>query len=214
MAYTANTAFEVKVTSSAYNGTQTVAGKFGSFGGSTFTPADCSAGTLVTRHSLIPCEGYEGVVDGSNNPRIYNGNTWYMIAAANGAAGGRYGDHTGIYALNNYDVNKVVSGDIKVNFGIDTLGLGLAAGERGDFLELIVGEQYKFGAGNFTSTPTVGQYVTISGGSLAPSATVPAGGTGVYGIVRRAEEFNEGASYFGMGYVVEIARTAEVEPEA
>lgn len=210
MAFINNTAFQVKVTNVSRNGTQNIAGKFGSFSGNDFTAADCSAGQLVVPNSLIPSEGYEGIVDGSSNPKILNGNTWYMVNAANGLAGGRYGDHTGIYAFNNYDVNKVTSGDLQYNLGAKTLGVGLPAGNRGDFLELIVGEQYKFGAGNFASAPTVGQFCAISAGFFAASsASAPAAGSGVYVKVLRSEPFNEGTSFAGTGYIVQVLRTVE-----
>lgn len=208
MAYIANTAFEPKVTNGVYNGLQNVAGKFGSFSGDTFTGAICSAGFLVKKSKLIPCEGYENLT----NP-ILNGNTWYFVADTDGSAvAGQGGDHTGIYACNTYDVNKVVSADgtMKYNLGAQTLGLALPADEIGDFSELIVGEQYKFGAGNFASTPTVGQYCAISNGlwgassASAPDPSTDAGD--VYCRVLRAEAFNEGTNLAGTGYVVEILR--------
>ena len=146
-------------------------------------------------------------MDGSSNPTILNGNTWYMGVASSGIVAGYTGDHTGIYAANPYDVNKVTSGDLSYNLGQKTLGLGIPAGERGDFTELIVGEQYKFGAGNFAATPTVGQYVTISSGKWSSSSgSAPTTGA-IYGKVLRTEPFNEGASFFGTGYVVQILRS-------
>ena len=203
MAFTANTAFEVKVSNSIFNGTQNVAGKFGSFADDTFTPADISAGFFAVQNSLIPSEGYESLT----NP-ILNGNTWYFIAATSGIVDGFMGDHTGIYAANTYDVSKLTDGgDITINFGAKTLGLGIPAGETGDFTELIVGEQYKFGAGNFASTPTVGQYVTVSSGKWsASSGSAPTTGA-IYGQVLRSEPINEGASFAGTGYVVKILRS-------
>lgn len=207
MAFTANTAFEVKVSNGIYNGLTNIAGKFGSFADSTFTPADISAGFFAVQNSLIPSEGYESIVDGSSKPKILNGNTWYMTAASSGIVAGFTGDHTGIYAANTYDVNKVSNGDLQYNLGEKTLGLGIPAGERGDFHELIVGEQYKFGAGNFASLPTVGQYVLISSGKWSASqASAPTTGA-VYGKVLRTEPFNEGASYWGEGYIVQILRS-------
>lgn len=209
MAYIANTAFEFKNSNSIYNGLQNVAGKFGSFSGTAFTPDVCSAGFMVTQNSLIPNEGYESFVDASSNPRILNGNTWYFVAAASGSVVGAPGDHTGIYAANTYNVHSVVSanGQMKYNLGANTLGLAIPADEYGDFTELIVGEQYKFGAGNFAAVPTVGQYVTIVNGLFsASSATAPTTGA-VYGQVKRTEAFNEGASFWGDGYIVKILRS-------
>lgn len=199
MAYIANTAIQPKVNNGAYNGLQNVTGKFGSFSGETFTPDVCPAGFMCVPHSLLPLEGYTGRV---------NGNSWYMVKATDGSsATGKTGDHTGIYVANTYDVQRIVSanGEAIYNLGLNTLGLPIPADERGDFSELIVGEQWKFGVGNFASAPTVGQYVEIANGLFgASSATAPQ--SGVYGKVLRAEAFNEGASYFGDGYVVEICR--------
>ena len=207
MAFTANTAFEVKVSNGIYNGLQNVAGKFGSFADTVFTGADISAGFLAVQNSLIPAEGYESIVDGSSNPKILNGNTWYFTQASSGIVAGYTADHTGIYAANTYDVNKVSNGEISYNLGQKTLGLGIPADTIGDFTELIVGEQYKFGAGNFASTPTIGQYVTVSSGKWsASSGSAPTTGA-IYGKVLRAEPFNEGASFFGTGYVVQILRS-------
>lgn len=205
MAYVEQTAFEVKVTNASRNGTQNVAGKFGTGTGESFIAADCSAGWLCTQNGLIPSEGYKTV-----KTPILNGNTWYYNAATDGKSGSMYGDHTGIYAFNNYDVNKVYSGDLQYNLGLKTLGVGLPAGNRGDFTELIVGEQYKWGAGNFSAVPTADQkYATIAAGRFTPTATLPATGTGVYAEILRTEAFNEGTEFFGTGYVLRIMRTAE-----
>ena len=84
MAFTANTAFEVKVGNGIYNGIQNIAGKYGTLDGSTFTAADISAGFFAVQTALIPSEGYESIVDGSSNPTILNGNTWYMGVASSG----------------------------------------------------------------------------------------------------------------------------------
>ena len=204
MAYIANTAFEVKVSNSIYDGIQNVAGKFGSFSGTTFTPDVCSAGFLCVQNSLIPNQGYTTLT----NP-ILNGNTWYFTAAAAGTVAGMTGDRTGIYASNTYNVHQVVSanGDLKYNLGANTLGLAIPADEFGDFTELKVGEQYKFGVGNFASVPTAGQYVEIANGLFsASSATAPTTAGAVYGQVLRTEAFNEGASFWGDGYIVKIFR--------
>lgn len=205
------TMFEVKVSNSVNNQTQNVPGKFGTNTGSSFVPADCSAGFLCVKNGLIPVEGYEDFVDSTGNARFLNGNTWFFNAATNGASGAAYGDHTGIYAFNNYDVSKAVLGDQQYNLGMKTLGLGLPAGNRGDFCEIIIGEQYTFGAGNFSTLPTSAatKYVTIANGLLAASATVPTGGTGVYFEVLRTINVTEGTDAWGTGYVLVAKRTAE-----
>lgn len=205
MAFIANTAFEVKVTNASRNNTQNVAGKFGTGTGADFAGADCSAGYLCIRNGLIPSEGYESVVNAGGTPAILNGNTWYFNAAASGTVAGRTGDHTGIYACNSFDVNKVGSGNQIYNLGVNTLGLGTLAGERGTFTELIVGEQYKFGAGNFSTAVTTQGYATIANGQLVPSASAGTDGA-VYVRILRTEPFNEGTSFAGTGYVVEVCR--------
>ena len=204
MAYIANTAFEVKVSNSIYDGIQNVAGKFGSFSGATFTPDVCSAGFMCTQNSLVPNQGYERLTT-----PILNGNTWFFEAAATGIVAGMTGSRTGIYAANTYNVNQVVSanGDLKYNLGVNTLGLAIPADEFGDFTELMVGEMYTWGVGNFASVPPVGQYVEIANGLFtASSATAPTTAGTVYGQVLRTEPFNEGASFWGDGYIVKIFR--------
>lgn len=209
MAYVANTMFEVTVSNSVNNQTQNIPGKFGTGTGAEFTGADCSAGWLCTKNGLIPSEGYESLA----NP-ILNGNTWYFNAASDGtsATTGTYGDHTGIYAFNSYDVARAVStdGNNIYNVGFNTLGLGLPADERGDFCEIIIGEQYTFGAGNFSTAPTASNiYCTISAGQLVAAAAAPTGDGTVYFEVLRTKPVNEGSSYWGTGYVLVAKRAAE-----
>lgn len=203
----ANTMFEVTVSNSLRNQTQNVAGKYGTNTGDSFVGADCSAGILCVRNGLLPLEGYESF-------GIKNGNSWFFNAATNGTSGGMLGDHTGIYAANTYNVNVVTSGDLSYNLGMQTLGLGIPANERGDFTEIIIGEQYSFGKGNFSTAPgdnvTTG-YATISNGRLVYSADAPNAGTGVYFQLLRVKPINEGASYQGLAYVLMALRA---EPAA
>ena len=206
MEFIKNTMFEVKVSNSVRNQTQHVPGKFGEGTGSGFTPDNCSAGMLCVQNGLIPSEGYESVVDAAGNARILNGNTWYFNAAADGKAGGAVGDHTGIFAFDNYDVNRAVSGDNRWNVGINTLGIGLPEGERGDFCEILVGEQYAFGIGNFTADPADNKYATVANGLLTPVADKPASGSGVYFEILRSVPVNEGASFWGNGYILRANR--------
>lgn len=195
----ANYMFEVTVSNSVRNQTQNVPGKFGTGTGATFASEVCQAGTICVQNGLIPSEGYEDF-------NILNGNTWYFNAATSGAVSGNPGDHTGLYAFNNYDVNKAVSGDNQWNLGSNTLGLSLPAGNRGDFTELMVGEQYTWGADNFTAVPTQGQnYATIANGKWTPAATEPTT-AGVYAEILRTKPVNEGTTYWGDGYVLKIKR--------
>lgn len=201
--YIDKTMFEVTVSNSLRNQTQNVAGKFGTGTGTGFTAQDCSAGILCVQNGLLPLEGYESF-------NLLNGNSWYFNQAADGNAG-MLGDHTGIYACNNYDVNKVSSGDLTYNLGAKTLGLGVPANERGDFTEIIIGEQYTFGAGNFSTAPGAGVatgYATIVNGRLVYSAAVPAAGSGVYFQILRTKPVNEGTTYWGVGYVLKAMRAA------
>ncbi len=210
MASMKNTAFEVTNSNIIRNGMQNVAGKFGTGTGAGFSPDVCPAGFLCVQGALLPNDGYQG--KGAGGGDILNGNVWEFVAAANGNAAGFTGDHTGIYACNSYDVRKVVSGDNAWILGGNFLGLELPANECGDFTELIVGEQYTFGAGNFSTLPEMGaekNYATIVNGQLAASKTAPAAGTGVYLEILRTKPFTTGARYAGFdGYVCRVLRTA------
>lgn len=210
MAFADKTMFEVKVSNSVNNQTQNVAGKFGTGTGATFAAADCSAGTLCVRNGLLPVEGYESFTETGGAYRFLNGNTWYFNAATNGTSGGMYGDHTGIFACNNYDVQKVGEGDQLYNLGAKTLGLGVPAGMRGDFTEIIIGEQYTFGTGNFSTAPTTGsKYATIANGKLVAAAAAPAAASGVYFEIVRSYHETEGATDWGVVYVLMAKRTLE-----
>lgn len=214
MASIPNTAFEVTVSNITRNTTQNIAGMFGSGQDPSFVSAICPSGFLCTRQALLPNQGYEGMGPDSSN--ILNGNTWEMIAAANGNSGGMYGDHTGIYAFNSYDVRKVTGGSNMWMLGSNFLGLELPANEIGDFTEIIIGEQYTFGNGNFSTAPTDAtyKYITIANGLLVASTTAPAAGTGVYFELLREKAFTVGARTSGItGYVVMAKRTAEAASE-
>lgn len=203
MASIANTAFEVSVSNSTRNETQNVPGYFGSGTGDEFAPDICPAGFLVTRSELTESEGYEQY-------SVLNGNTWRFVAATAGTVEGRPGDHTGIYAFNCYDVNSVAQGGNVWKVGANTLGLELPAGVRGDFTELIVGEQYTWGAGNFSTLPTDLEttiYATIANGLLVASSTAPTDGS-VYLRIYRQKNFTTGTRNAGFdGYVCEVMRS-------
>lgn len=209
MASIAKTAFEVSVSNITRNNIQNVPGYFGSGTGTSFVPDICPAGFLCTRSELAANEGYEG--KGANGADILNGNTWRFIAAAAGTSGNRLGDHTGIYAFNSYNAQQGTIGGNTYYAGANTLGLELPAGERGDFTELIVGEQYTWGAENFSTAPTDSTflYATIVNGLLVASKTAPADGSGVYLKILRSKPFTKGARYAGFnGYVCEVCRAA------
>lgn len=215
MAYIANTAFEVYVTNSKRNDTQNITGKFGSFTGETFNPDVCSAGFLCVQNSLLPNEGYESAITrGTDTPwqaaaGLRNGNSWYMTAATNGKATGLTGDHTGIFASNTYNVNQATFGDMRINIPGKTLGLPIPADERGDFTELIVGEQYNFGAGNFSTKPTTSLlYCTIANGLLVAQAAAPTDGSVYFQVMKLDGRFTEGAFDAGEKYTLRCLRSA------
>lgn len=204
----ANYMFEVTVSNSVRNQTQNVPGKFGTGTGAGFSAAECQAGTLCVRNGLLPSEGYEKL-GAEKNLSILNGNSWYFNAATKGIVEGFTGDHTGIYAFNNYDVNKATSqnGELQWNLGANTLGLSLPAGNRGDFTELLVGEQYTWGKDNFTADVASNKYATVgAGGKWTPAAAAPTDGS-VYAVILRTKPVNEGTTYWGDGYVLQICRS-------
>lgn len=216
MAYIENTAFEVYVTNSKRNDTQNITGKFGSFTGTegAFVPDACSAGFLCVQNSLLPNEGYEDAITrGTTTPwqtatGIRNGNSWYMTAATDGKATGLTGDHTGIYASNTYNVARATIGDMAINIPGKTLGLAIPADERGDFTELIVGEQYNFGAGNFSTKPTTSLlYCTIANGLLTAQAAAPTDGSVYFQVMRLDGRFTEGAFDAGEKYTLRCLRS-------
>lgn len=199
MASIANTAFEPKVTNLQRNNTQNIAGTFGTVADGTFTGAICPSGFLCTQYNLIANEGYASF-------GILNTNTWEMVAAADGESA--IGDHTGIYAFNSYDVPKATNANGNVwNVGANTLGLELPAGELGTFTEIIAGEFYKFGVGNFSTAPTSGAiYATIVNGLLVASSTAPSAGDGLCFHILAEEGFTLGARYGFDGYILKAVR--------
>lgn len=209
--FTENTMFESHVSNVTRNGIQNVAGKFGTYTANTYAPLDCSAGMLCKQAALLPNSAYVGIkVKNASgvSQDILNSNAWYFIAAADGK--GTQGDHTGIYAFCSYNVSQATNGDNSWNIGFRTLGLGLPAGETGNFTELIVGEEYAFGKGNFSTAPADAayKYATIANGLLVASATAPAAGTGVYFEILRTEAVTEGIDDWGDKYIVKVKRTA------
>lgn len=208
MAFTDKTLFEVTVSNSVRNQTQNVTGMFFSDNAA----ADCSAGTICTKTVNIPLQGYQNALlpDGTTLSGLIavNGNSWAMTVAADGEVAGRLpADHTGLYACNTHDVQNIGG----YNIGAKTLGLGIPAGKRGNFTELIVGEQYTWGAGNFVAdpgdAPTYGFYA-VSNGALSGLSAAPTDGS-VYFKLVRIKLINEGTSFAGYGYVLECCRNTQ-----
>lgn len=215
MAKIANTAFEVYVSNSKRNDTQNITGKFGTVSGNTFTGDICSAGFLCVKNSRMANEGYESpfsLVSGAfkSVDGLKNGNSFYMTQATSGVVAGATGDHSGIYAANTYDVNKLSDGDMVVNFAGKTLGLAIPKDEKGDFTELVVGESYNFGAGNFSTLPSASLgYAKIVNGLWVAVAAAPTDG-GIYAeVVDFGGRFVEGCYDAGQKITLCIKRSVK-----
>ena len=155
MAFTAQTAFQIRRSNDRYEDLQHRTGLYGSFSGSDFTAADADAGLL--------CNIGDGIPAGGN----------YMTLAADGSAK--------LYAANTTDVQRLSNGTNKWAVGVNTLGLGIPAGQKDDFTELVVGETYAFGPGNFsTLVTTTNKYATVSDGKLVGTSSEPSAGDGYY----------------------------------
>ena len=208
MAKIKNTAFEVKVTDWKRNDTQNITGLFGYMVSTDFVEDDCSSGFLCVKQAKLDNEGYKEPFIRSGSgfapaSGIKNANSWQMIAAENGNSGGMYGDHTGIYACNTYDVNKAVGAGITVNIPGETLGLFTPAGERTDFTEMIVGEMYNFASGNFSVEPDEQKiYAVISNGLFVATDAAPTDGSVYFRNIPTEERFTRGVSDYGAKYTM------------
>lgn len=189
MAFTANTAFEARITNNENDILSHIAGLYQASGAN----ADCDAGRLVTADSLADCEGFTG---------IKNENTWIMVDATNAAT-----IDTPVYACDTYD-NKLI-GDASHNYfiGTETLGLGTPAGRYGNFTRIKFDgvSHYRFGVGNFSADVGANQYATIANGGLVPAASAPATAGSIYFEIIGTGNFVEGA-FDSFGYVDVIAK--------
>lgn len=166
MAFIANTMFETKVTNAVFDETLNVAGKYQA----SSADADCSAGLLCVRASLLPNEGYSG---------IYNTNAYIFNAAA-------ATDITGIFACNPFQVQEAASQRGNVyKIGAETLGLGIPAGEVDTFTEIEFDNKsiYRFGIGNLSTAISTNTFFTIANGLLVPAAAAPKAGTPYFKLV-------------------------------
>lgn len=196
MAFTANTAFEVKVSNHEFDSVANITGIFGSYSGDDFTAADCSAGILCRRVKLVHNEGYPS--------GVMNGNTWTMVA--NTASTTDDVKSSPIYACNTHNVQEIADGAGNVyKVGHRTLGLGIPAGELGTYTRIkFDGEHmYRFGVGNLSAALSTNGFLTLAnGGQLTPAASAPT--SGAYFTVVGSGNFTEGASQ-SFGYVDAIA---------
>lgn len=178
MSFTAQTAFEARITNNSRDNLSHIAGKYYV----STTPTDCDAGQLCTRDSLLDCEGFASVK---------NENTWKMVAATSSADANDV-----IFACDTYDNQLLTAPDGNNYFiGQQTLGLGVPAGRYGNFTRInFDGESvYRFGAGNVTYTATH-QYFTIDSGKLVSAATAPTTAGDIYFTLRGTGTFVEGNS--------------------
>lgn len=151
MSYISETAFQIRRSNDRFDDLQHRTGLYGSFSGENFTPADCSAGLL--------CNIGDGIPAGGN----------YMTIAADGTKK--------LYACDTTDVQRLTNGANTWAVGVETLGLGIPAGEKNAFTEIKEGETYAFGPGNFSTLMTTpNKYATVTNGLLVGTSTLPTSG--------------------------------------
>ncbi len=184
MAFVANTAFEARITNNEFNDLVNIAGKYFV----STTPTDCSAGLLVVSNGLLDCEGFTGVK---------NENTHSFVLAESTTTAS-----TPIYACNTYDTKKIDGYYI----GTETLGLGVGAGEYGNFTEINFDGKsvYRFGEGNLDAALSTNTYFTIDDGMLHPQAAAPTTANTPYFVLRGTGNFVQGTSET-FGYVDVVA---------
>lgn len=155
MSFVAETAFQIRRSNDRYEDLQHRTGLYGSFSGSVFTADDASAGLL--------CNIGDGIPAGGN----------YMGLASDGTKK--------LYAANTTDVQRLTNGNNTWAVGVETLGLGIPAGNKDCFTELVVGETYAFGPGNFsTLVTTTNKYATVVNGLLSGKSGQPSAADGYY----------------------------------
>lgn len=181
MSFTANTAFEARITNGVYDALANVAGKYQV----SSTDTDCDAGQLCVRNGQIKVEG---IPSASN---VYNENTWYMNAATSSATANDV-----IYACDTYDNQLLGNGSNNYFVGLRTLGLGVPAGRYGNFRRIDFDGQsvYRFGAGNVTINTSGDQYFTIDSGKLSSVTAEPSTAGDIYFKLRGTGYFTEGTS--------------------
>lgn len=156
MAFIDNTAFQFRMTNNRNEDLQSFAGQYGSLVGTVWTPADCSAGFICNKGVHMAGGGYHMTVaaDGADDIWFCNPSDVQRLEAPNG----------NLYAV-----------------GVETLGLGIPAGDLDTFTKGIPGETYAFGSGNFsTLIDSSNTYATVSNGYLVGTSALASGFTGYY----------------------------------
>lgn len=179
MSFTANTAFEARITNNEFDDLCNITGKYYV----STTATDCDAGLLCTRDSLLDCEGFTGVK---------NENAWKMVAATDSANANDV-----IYACNTYESKLIPDGDGHNYFiGSETLGLGVPAGRYGTFTKIEFDGQhrYRFGIGNLSTAISTNTFFTIASGKLVPAASAPTAAGKLYFKLVGTGKFVEGTS--------------------
>lgn len=191
MAFTANTAFEPRITNNEFDELCNITGKYFV----STTASDCDAGQLCQTGDALPAEGFTGVD---------NENAYKMVQASTGAAGAP------IYACNTYDSQLLGDGSGNLyHVGHKMLGLGIPADRYGTFtiINFDGRSKYRFGVGNLNSALSTNGYATIVNGKLTPAAAAPeTAGTRYFKVIGTGN-FTEGTSA-SFGYVDVLALTA------
>jgi hypothetical protein len=200
MAKIANTAFEPRITNGRFDDEINIAGVYQS--GSPLANDVASAGLLCKRSGLLGNEGY----DNPAGTRVYNENSWIMVAAA-----ATDNEDEVIYACNTYDVGFVESDGNLYPVSPRTLGLPSLTGRPCTFTRIDFDGQsvYRFGVGNLSTDLSTNTYFTIANGLLVPSASAPTDAGSIYFELRGTGNFVEGNSA-SFGYVDVVAKKVSV----
>ena len=144
-------AFQIRISNDRNEDLQNITGEYFV----STTPTACNAGFLCNKGDHMADGGYK------------------MTAATDGSAP--------LYACNPSNVRRVPVGDNTYAVGVETLGLGIPAGEKDTFTKLIVDEVYAFTTDNFsTLVTTTNKYATVSNGLLVGTSSQPTSGDGFY----------------------------------
>ena len=179
MSFTANTAFEARITNNEFDDLCNITGKYYV----STTATDCNAGHLCVRDSLLDCEGFTGVK---------NENAWKMVDATDAATADSV-----VYACNTYESKLIPDGDgHNYYIGSETLGLGVPAGRYGTFTRINFDGQsvYRFGIGNLSTAISTNTFFTIDDGQLVPAASAPTTTGAIYFKLHGTGKFVEGTS--------------------